>query len=565
MREFIRKGEQAVNKRDVLIGISNDISMLRGDVAVARGALESGAALVTSYPGAPISGILEAITQLPEELGVVAHWSTNEKVALEEAFGASLAGQRAMAIVKNVGLNVAMDALITMTYAGCRGGLVFVVGDDPGGIGSATEQDSRFALRMVETLVLEPSNPQESKDMAREAFRLSEKLGIPVVLRTSTRVCEMSAPVKLGEINRNRAPAHFRTVPWRWSTGMGTTVERHAWLHEKQADIMRFVENTSFNWIEGEGARYGVISAGMAYNYVLKAIEALDLTGEISVLKTGTYPIPSGMVMRLLNNVKRVLVIEELEPFIEISVLSLRSKDYGAEVIGKLTGILPRVGELSTNLVTEAVAKFAGRGTAALKKGRTRASLSKPSPIWTLCKGCPHAATLSALKRAVEEMGYDRYVAPADAGCVGLGVFPPLEAVHISICMGSSIGIATGLVESGIEEPVFAVIGDSAFFHTGLSALVNAVWHDVKITVIVCDNACAAMTGLQPSPTTGDMVRAGSRVVSIKEAALGCGVEFVEEFDPRDFEQAVDCVKRGVAFRGPAVLVAKSPCIKQRT
>jgi indolepyruvate ferredoxin oxidoreductase alpha subunit len=196
---------------------------------------------------------------------------------------------------------------------------------------------------------------------------------------------------------------------------------------------------------------------------------------------------------------------------------------------------------------------------AAVKGGIDRSKATSP---WKFCQGCPHISTLSAMKKAVGDLGYDKYVAPADAGCVALGVFPPLEAVHTSICMGSSIGIATGLVKSGIKEPVFAVIGDSAFFHTGLPALVNAAWHDVKITVIICDNACAAMTGLQPSPTSKDRDKARSKLLNIKDAALGCSVKFVEEFDPLNFEQAVECIKRGLTSQGPAVLVAKSPCIK---
>jgi len=183
-----------------------------------------------------------------------------------------------------------------------------------------------------------------------------------------------------------------------------------------------------------------------------------------------------------------------------------------------------------------------------------------PSSV-RMCPDCPHEATLMALKKAVEELGYDRYVASADAGCVGLSVFPPLEAVHTNVCMGSSIGIAIGLVESGIEDPVFAIIGDSAFFHTGLPSIVDAVWHNIKITVIVCDNAGAAMTGLQPSPTTTEG-RAASHVVSIKEAAIGCGVQFVEVFDPRDVKRAISCIKRGITFPGPAVLVSRSPCVK---
>ncbi|MDP2949225.1 MAG: hypothetical protein Q8P22_06780 [Chloroflexota bacterium] len=200
---------------------------LAGDVAIARGALEAGAALVTSYPGAPISRILETLAQLPENQGAAPHWATNEKVALEEAWGASLAGRRAMAVVKNVGPTVALDALMTMAYAGCRGGLVLVVGDDPGGTGSATEPDSRLALQMAETLVLEPADPQESKDMVLEAFRLSEELKLPIVVRTTTRVCQMSANVSLGDAAPGGGPATFRSTPWRWSTGMGTTVARH--------------------------------------------------------------------------------------------------------------------------------------------------------------------------------------------------------------------------------------------------------------------------------------------------------------------------------------------------
>lgn len=532
--------------------------VLKGDAAIARGAAEAGVALATSYPGAPISGIVPALIESGP--GIVTRWATNEKVALEEAYGASLAGKRAMAVVKNVGLNVAMDALVTITYAGCNGGLVLVVGDDPGGTGSATEQDSRFALRMTETLALEPSNPQESKDMVREAFRMSEELQLPVVVRTTTRVCQMSSPVAIGEAEESRAPAEFKRVPWHWSTGMGTTVERHTWLREKGDLIERFVEGTPFNRTEGERGRLGIVSTGMAYNYVSEAIDTLGMD-DISVLKVGTYPVPSDRIVKLLKATEKVLVVEETGPFIEQAVLSLRPQGCATQVLGKSTGALPHVGELSNDIVAGAISTLTGRDirgrSGKIEKG------AGPSFPREFCPDCSHALTLSAMERAVKEMGYKKYIAPADSGCVGLAVFPPVDMAHTNICMGSSIGIATGLLEAGIEEPVFAVIGDSAFFHTGLPALVNAVWHNANVTVIVCDNAGAAMTGAQPSPSAVGEAGDAYRTVSIKEASLGCGVRFVEEFEAKDTEGAVACIKKAMAHTGPAVVVAKGECVKR--
>jgi indolepyruvate ferredoxin oxidoreductase alpha subunit len=491
----------------------------------------------------------------------VARWATNEKVALEEAYGASLAGKRAMAVVKNVGLNVALDALVTITYAGCNGGLVLVVGDDPGGIGSATEQDSRFALRMTETLVMEPSNPQESKEMVREAFRMSEELQLPVVVRTTTRVCRMSSPVAIGKAEERRAPAEFKRVPWYWSTGMGTTVERHTWLREKQDLIGRFVQGTPFNRTELEGGRLGIVSTGMAYNYVSESLRTLGMDG-ISVLKVGTYPVPGERIVNLLNATDRVLVVEETGPFIEQAVLALRPQGCATRVLGKTTGALPHVGELSQDIVAEAISTLTERDITG-GVGKTGPRTAPPFQR-EFCPDCPHALTLSAMDRAVKEMGYETYVAPADAGCLGLAVFPPVEMVHTNICMGSSIGLATGLLEAGIEQPVFAVIGDSAFFHTGLPALVNAVWHKANVTVIVCDNAGAAMTGSQPSPSAVDEGEDTYGAVSITEASLGCGVRFVEAFDADDAEAAVACIKRAMAHTGPAVVVAKGACVKRR-
>jgi len=529
--------------------------VLKGDEAIARGAVESGAALATSYPGAPVSGIVQALIQSD----IATRWATNEKVALEEAYGASLAGKRAITVVKNVGLNVAMDALVTITYAGCNGGLVLVVGDDPGGIGSATEQDSRFALRMTETLVLEPSNPQESKDMVREAFRMSEELELPVIVRTTTRVCQMSAHVQIGEAEERGGPAEFKRVPWHWSTGMGTTVERHTRIREKQGLIGRFAEGTPYNRTEGEGGRFGIVCTGMAYNYVSEAIDTLGV-GDISVLKVGTYPIPGKRIVQLLKATEKTLVVEDTGPFIENAVLSLRPQGCTTKVFGKGTGTLPDAGELSKDLVVEAISTMTGRDIKG-ESGKTETQTG-PSSSWEFCSGCFHLVTLSAMERAVKEMGYKKYIAPADAGCVGLAVLSPMEMVHTNICMGSSIGIATGLLEAGIKDPVFAVIGDSAFFHTGLLGLVNAVWHKTNVTVIVLDNAGAAMTGLQPSPSAVSEARDAYGTVSIKETSLGCGVHFVEEFDARDTEGAVACIKKAMAHAGPAVVVAKGICVK---
>ena len=517
--------------------------------------------LVTSYPGAPISGIVTALNDVPEEMGVTASWSTNEKVALEEAFGVSLAGRRALTAVKNVGLNAAMDALMLLAYTGCRGGLVLVVGDDPAGTGSATEQDSRFALRMADVLVLEPANSQEARDMTKEAFRLSEELELPVVIRITTRVCQMSSPVELGDIDLNRPSPAFESVDWHWSSGAGSTVERHTWHNERLPAIERFVESTEFNELTGKGNRLAVVTTGMAHNYLAWAVESLGLADEVSVLKIGTNPIPKQKVLELLDRYEKLLVVEELEPFIESEILSLRPRGCETEVVGKNSGLLPVVGEFSTRIVARALAEFAGLDMdSALEKVEERVKFGATSPR-KFCPGCPHIDTLSAVKRAVEELGYDKYIAPADAGCLDLGLWMEEEGTHIGSCMGSAISIATGLVEAGIKEPVIPMVGDSAFFHTALPALVNAVWRDINVTVIVCDNSGAAMTGLQPSPTTVG-VTSTSREVSIKEAALGCGVRFLEEFDPKDSERAVDCIKRGIAFEGPSLLISVAPCVK---
>jgi indolepyruvate ferredoxin oxidoreductase alpha subunit len=299
-----------------------------------------------------------------------------------------------------------------------------------------------------------------------------------------------------------------------------------------------------------------VVTTGNAYNHVVAAIKTLGLSNELAIFKIGSYPIPCQNLREFMDSVERIMVVEELEPFIELQVHALRSTSCKPNVLGKYTGHLLKVGELSPSQVRDAIAVFMGRSIPEKPEELTL----QPSPI-RMCPTCPHSETFKVLKKAVQELGYDRYVAPADAGCVGLGVFSPFDAVHTNICMGSSIGIAIGLVESGIKDPVFAILGDSAFFHTGLPSLVDAVWHNVNITVIVCDNAGAAMTGLQPSPTSTS-ARAQPSIISIKEAASGCGVKLVQEFNPKNADRAISCIQKGIAFPGPSVLVSRSPCTK---
>lgn len=549
---------------------------LLGNEAIARGVIEAGAQVAAAYPGTPSSEILETLAGVAKQLGIYVEWSTNEKVAFEVAFAASLSGLRAMASMKHVGLNVAHDPVMTASYIGARGGLVLLVADDPWAWSSQNEQDSRYVAEQGYLPILEPSSVAEAKDMMVDAFKLSEEFKHPFIVRSVTRISHGRSDVVLGEISKERRKGSF-TKDRSWLVYTPAQARRNRPLMiERFNKIRQAVDTFPCNQLElKDGARLGIIACGLSYSYTLEALNWLGLDDQVSVLKIGTpHPLPEGLVKELLESVPEVLVVEELDPFVELHVKAVAGEaNIQVNIHGK--DLIPLVGELSTRHVTEAIARLTSSKTPIDfgeidKRGKEIAPLLPARPP-TLCPGCPHRASQYAMKvagkRVARDYGQDvEAVYPGDIGCYTLSYLPPIESMDVVLCMGAGFGIANGLAHV-LDAPIVAQLGDSTFFHAGIPALLNAVYNKTKVTMVILDNAATAMTGFQPHPGTG-YTATGEETTMVKpeDIARACGVKFVEVIDPFDLKKATDTLEKAIRFDGPSVVVSRSPCtiIEQR-
>ncbi len=548
--------------------------LLMGNEAIARGAVEAGLKLAAAYPGTPSSEVFATLAEFAKEYGYYAEWSVNEKVALEVAAGAAYAGARSLVAMKQVGLNVAADPLMTLAYIGIKGGLVLIVADDPGPHSSQNEQDTRKFASFAKLPVFDPATPQEAKDMTVQAFELSEKFGIPVILRPTTRTCHVCQDVEIGAVPPPQEVPGFVKDPG-WVIFPSLAYQRHKWLNELQEKIRAEFNSSPFNQVLMSG-RTGVITSGVAYNYVREALA--DLGAEASLLKIGTpYPLPDKTVLEFLGQVDRVLIVEEQEPVVEDQIISLAWKNgINTTLAGKHNRFVPREGELDVDKVKNILIKYldlTAAGSLAATAGNevavagnnaaTAAAAAAPPalPLRTpvLCAGCPHRASFYAFKEAVK--GSDA-VFTGDIGCYTLGVMPPLAAVDTCLCMGASVTVASGLaaVEPGRKHIAF--LGDSTFFHTGLSGLINAVYNNADITLVVLDNRTTAMTGHQPHP---GLERTATGVnethIDIATVARAIGVAHVSEADPYDLPAAMAAAKAAVQHEGVSVVVMKRDCV----
>jgi len=551
-----------LSKLDILVrGRAGESHLLLGNEAVARGALEGGVTVATTYPGTPSSEIADTIASMAREAGIYMEYSTNEMVALEVAAGASISGARAICSMKMVGLNVASDALMTLAYTGVRGGLVVVSADDPDCFSSQNEQDNRYYSLLANVPCLEPSNPQEAKDMLLSALRLSEEFELPVMLRLVTRVSHTRKPVVFGYIEaRNRDMKFSRDVE-RFVMVPSNARSRHLVLLERMDRIKKVAEESSLNAVLGEGA-LGVVTSGVSFNYCTEALNLLDLRA--SVLKLGLVnPLPTGLITCFLKEHDPVIVVEELEPFLELHIRSIaQGADIHSKILGKLShpSYLPRNGELSTKLVLSATCNVVGRPTPIdfqdiENRSRTVEALSPPRPP-VLCPGCPHMASFHAIKVATG----GKAVCATDIGCYALGAQPPLSVGDVMLCMGASAGVSLG-VSKVVEEPVVGVVGDSTFFHASIPGLINAVYNKHKFVYVVLDNCTTAMTNFQPHPGTGITgLGEPSKQILIEDVAKGCGVDFVKITDPYDLKYAISTIKEAVEYKGPAVVISRHKC-----
>ncbi|RDV84328.1 indolepyruvate ferredoxin oxidoreductase subunit alpha [Ammonifex thiophilus] len=522
------------------------MKLLSGNEAIARGAYEAGVKVALAYPGTPSTEILENIIRHYPE--IYAEWAANEKVAVEVGIGACLAGARTLVAMKHVGVNVAADPLLTLTYTGVNAGFVLVSADDPGMHSSQNEQDNRFYARFAQVPLLEPADSQEAKDFVKAAFEISEAFDTPVLLRTTTRVSHSKSLVQEGE-PVTPPPRKYRKDFAKYAVLPAHARVLHEKVERRREELRAYAESSPLNRIEWGDRRIGFITSGIAYQYVK------ELFPWASVLKLGlSYPLPLKLVRQFAREVQRVIVVEELEPFLEEQILAA-----GIRVQGK--DLVPRTGELSPARLAwglsrdEDLARLAEEYGTVFNFPPDEEKLPVRPPV--LCPGCPHRGVFYVLKKM-------KLVVTGDIGCYTLGGLPPLGAMDTCICMGASIGMAHGLVKADPELSgrTVAVIGDSTFFHTGLPALANLVYNRGAAAVIVLDNRTTAMTGHQDHPGTGRTAR-GEETVALDaaEVARALGAEYVEVVDPYDLQAVRRAVEQALRSSSPAVVVARRPCV----
>ena len=527
-----------------------------GNGAIALGALSAGVNLVAGYPGTPSSEIIETISKAPHE-GVHLEWSVNEKAALEVAAAAAYSGARAMVTMKQMGLNVASDPLMSVAYIGVKGGLVIVSADDPGPISSQTEQDTRRFADFCRIPVFDPVSPEDAYDMIREAFEVSERYGTPVLFRPTTRVCHAYASIETPESFAPKAYGGFERDPGRWVIFPRLSYANHGKIEARNVQIAEDLSTSRFNTIEGAAGEKAVVASGVSYSYVKECLKGHE---KVRLIRVGTaFPFPESFMLRALDGVKEVLCVEELSPYIEEQILRTAGK-HGLDlrVSGKLDGSVPHNGENSVELSSAVLDRFLGVHT-----GREQMDLSDapalPVRPPVLCAGCPHRASFYAVKKAMKGK---KAVFCGDIGCYTLGNAMPLDMVDTCLCMGAGITMAQGLSHMNRDTACFAFVGDSTFFASGMTGVVNAVYNEADIILCVLDNSTTAMTGHQPHPGTGrNMMGNVVDKVSIEKVLEGIGVKKIITVDPLELDDSVRAVQECAAETGVRAIVFRSPCV----
>lgn len=530
-----------------------DRRVCMGNEAIALGALRAKVAVAAGYPGTPSTEIIETLVR-EKAHNVKVQWSTNEKAALEVAAGAAYAGARSMATMKQVGLNVAADPLMSLSYIGISGGMVVAVADDPGPWSSQTEQDTRHFAKYANLPVFDPSSPEEAYEMVQAAFEISEEFSIPVILRPTTRVCHASAEVGVEAAQAHDPISGFQKKP-DWTIFPALSYKKHGELEAKQEKIAKRFDSLGFNSVIA-GGRRGVAVSGISYLYAKEVIDEFGL--DVTLFKVGTpYPMPKEMSEKFLSSVESVLVLEELDPVVEEELLLM---SFGrVPIFGKRTGHLPPNGEYSYEIVRDALFSYLG-----VNKRKTEQpflpELPKRPPV--LCAGCPHRASFYEVKVASKNANKALYC--GDIGCYTLGNAAPLNMVDTCLCMGAGITLAQGLKLAEPDSKCIAFIGDSTFFHTGIPGVINAVYQNTDITLVVLDNHTTAMTGHQPHPGTGRTASGEpAKALSIEAILAACGVEHIATVNPFDYEKSVDAFRAAIDFSGPSAVIARAPCIFQ--
>lgn len=510
--------------------------LMLGNEAFARGLYEAGCKVVSSYPGTPSTEITECVAKYDE---VYAEWAPNEKVAMEAAIGASIAGARSFCAMKHVGLNVAADPLYTAAYTGVNGGMVIAVADDPGMHSSQNEQDSRHHAIASKVMMIEPSDSGECKEFAKIAFELSEQFDTPVIVRLSTRVSHSQSSVELCE-REEKELKEYKKTPQKYVMMPAFAKGRHVFVEERTAKLVEYAETSPLNRVEiSDKAEFGVITSGAAYQYAKEAL------GErASVLKLGTVnPLPVKLIQNFASKYERVYIIEELDGIIESHCRNIGVNNVmGKEIFGY-------IGELSQSIIAE---KLLGEKTEVQTFGE---NIPVRPPV--MCAGCPHRGLFYCLSKL-------KVMVSGDIGCYTLGAAAPLCAVDTTVCMGASISGLHGFNKARgaeAEKNSVAVIGDSTFMHSGMTGLVNIAYNATNSTVIILDNSITGMTGHQQNPTTGKNLKGDpAAAVNLEELCKAIGIKRVRVVDPYSLAETEAAIKEELAVEEPSVIISRRPC-----
>jgi indolepyruvate ferredoxin oxidoreductase alpha subunit len=525
--------------------------------------LEAGLGFATAYPGTPSSEIADNLFRISAESDLYFEYSTNEKVALETAAGAAACGVRTVCSMKHVGLNVAADPLMTLAYVGVRGGLLIVVADDPSMFSSQNEQDSRIYARFSNLPMLEPTSAQEAKDMAKAAFEISEELELPVLLRTTTRLSHYRGIVTMGPLKPPKTMGSFEKDSARFVTVPAHARVRHRVLLDQGEKAREMACESAFNALGGKG-QWGIVASGMAFGYVADAVKDLGIEDTVRVLKLGfTHPFPENLATDFIRSVEKVLVVEELEPILEETLkVVAHSNGLSTPIAGKGIAAFSRLYEYDPGMVREGIARFFGVNythTKPIDVGEDPAHVQMPIRPPNLCAGCPHRKTYYIIKTLLKDMNIEA-IFPTDIGCYTLGLLPPLEMADFLICMGSSVSSAAGIARA-TDKRVISFVGDSTFFHSGITGLINAVHNRHEFVLVILDNGTTAMTGHQPHPGV-EIVPPGwdKPTITVESIVQACGVTQVTTIDPTQLEESKDKVREVLNSDGLSVIVSRAPC-----
>ena len=537
---------------------------LMGNEAIARGAIEGGVYVVTGYPGTPSSEVLMTIQEFGKGLDIYAEWAVNERVAFEIGYGAAVGGARALVTMKAPGANVAADPILSAAYGGVDGGLVILVADDPGPHTTQTEQDNRWFALLSKLPMITPSNPQEAKDFTVYGLELSEELKLPVILRTTTRVNHTVGDVVLGPIREPKKFKKFVRDPVRFvRAGMRWNLERHKWLNNQLRKVEEVSSKYKLNKIIFDG-KTCIITEGAGFNYVIDAVRDLGVESKVKIIKLGLiHPLPRKLLEKELVNCEQVIVIEELDPYLEFMIKKLLY-DLGIKVRihGKDEELLPLEGELNKPLVMNAISKILGIEMHITQTTSTEVKGIPPRPP-PLCPSCPHRSSYLAILFGIAKAGFRRDEVPifGDIGCYALSVNPPLNAIWTEHSMGASISMAIGLKLSGYDKPVIATIGDSTFYHAGIQPLIEAVHKRLDVLVVILDNEVVAMTGHQSTPAWSETESGReSRAIKLEDLVKSIGVDNLAVVDPYNIDEMINIVAEFLRKPGVNVIIARHPC-----